>query len=161
MQNHKRSASSFLVSQASLYQESLEHLKVGQPSLTICSSTQLVQIILLTDSHSTMEISKLVNKDKLKKEWQDAQALLKTYPSMKEKVDLEANPYPRHFGVTFSERDDFESFVEHLKENNVDFLHPLTTRFEGLPEVHSTFFLKDPSNNVLEFKFYPNKEMMH
>ena len=78
-----------------------------------------------------------------------------------EKVDLEANPYPRHFGVTFSEKDDFESFVTHLKENGVDFLDPITTRFEGLPEVHSTFFLKDPSNNVLEFKFYPNKEMMH
>ena len=78
-----------------------------------------------------------------------------------EKVDLEANPYPRHFGVTFSEKDDFESFVTHLKENGVDFLLPITTRFEGLPEVHSTFFLKDPSNNVLEFKFYPNKEMMH
>ena len=78
-----------------------------------------------------------------------------------EKVDLEANPYPRHFGVTFSEKDDFESFVTHLKQNDVDFLHPITTRFEGLPEVHSTFFLKDPSNNVLEFKFYPNKEMMH
>ena len=78
-----------------------------------------------------------------------------------EKVDLEANPYPRHFGVTFSEKDDFESFVTHLKVNGVDFLHPITTRFEGLPEVHSTFFLKDPSNNVLEFKFYPNKEMMH
>ena len=78
-----------------------------------------------------------------------------------EKVDLEANPYPRHFGVTFSEKDDFESFITHLKENGVDFLHPITTRFEGLPEVHSTFFLKDPSNNVLEFKFYPNKEMMH
>ena len=73
-----------------------------------------------------------------------------------EKVDLEANPYPRHFGVTFSEKDDFESFVTHLKVNGVDFLHPITTRFEGLPEVHSTFFLKDPSNNVLEFKFYPN-----
>ena len=78
-----------------------------------------------------------------------------------EKVDLEANPYPRHFGVTFSEKEDFELFVAHLKQNGVDFFHPLTTRFEGLPEVHSTFFLKDPSNNVLEFKFYPNKEMMY
>ena len=78
-----------------------------------------------------------------------------------EKIDLEANPYPRHFGVTFSEKDDFESFVTHLKQNDVDLLHPKNTRLDGLPEVHSTFFLKDPSNNVLEFKFYPNKEMMH
>ena len=76
-------------------------------------------------------------------------------------VDLNADPYPRHFGITFCEEAEFDSFVSHLKENNVEFLYPITTRFEGMPEVHSTFFLKDPSNNVIEFKFYPNKEMMH
>ena len=78
-----------------------------------------------------------------------------------DKVDLNADPYPRHFGITFCEQEEFDSFVSHLKANNVEFLHPITTRFEGMPEVHSTFFLKDPANNVIEFKFYPNKEMMH
>ena len=28
-------------------------------------------------------------------------------------------------------------------------------------ENHQEFFRKDPSNNILEFKYYPNKEMMH
>ena len=78
-----------------------------------------------------------------------------------DKIDFDPDPYPRHFGITFSNKEEFDSFVEHLVSNNIDFLQPISTRFEGMPEVHTTFFLKDPSNNVLEFKFYPNKEMMY
>jgi hypothetical protein len=40
-------------------------------------------------------------------------------------------------------------------------LNPIFTRFDDMPERHLTFFLKDPSNNILEFKFYPNSEMMY
>ena len=78
-----------------------------------------------------------------------------------EKVDLDPDPYPRHFGITFYNEAEFESFVSELDSNGVKMLHPISTRFKGMPESHSTFFLKDPSNNILEFKFYPNSEMMH
>ena len=78
-----------------------------------------------------------------------------------DKIDLDPEPYPRHFGITFSNRKDFESFVDYLLSTKVQFLNPISTRFEGKREVHTNFFLKDPSNNILEFKFYPNKEMMY
>ena len=78
-----------------------------------------------------------------------------------DKIDTDPEPYPRHFGITFHDGSDFDSFVSRLKENNVQLLNEIFTRFEGMPENHQAFFLKDPSNNILEFKYYPNKEMMH
>ena len=35
------------------------------------------------------------------------------------------------------------------------------TRFEGLAEVHRTFVLQDPSDNLLEFKHYRDPRMMY
>ena len=78
-----------------------------------------------------------------------------------DKVDTDPDPYPRHFGVTFFEESDFNKIVERLEKNNVDFIQTVNTRFEGEPEVHRTLFFKDPSNNILEFKYYPNPEMMY
>ena len=78
-----------------------------------------------------------------------------------DKIDTDPEPYPRHFGITFHDGSDFDSFVSRLKSNNVQLLNEIFTRFEGMPENHQAFFLKDPSNNILEFKYYPNKEMMH
>jgi len=78
-----------------------------------------------------------------------------------DKIDKDPNPYPRHFGVTFYEESDFNEMVERLEKHNVDFIQPVNTRFAGKPEVHRTLFFKDPSNNVLEFKYYPNSEMMY
>ena len=78
-----------------------------------------------------------------------------------DKIDKDPNPYPRHFGVTFCDESDFNEIVKRLEKNNVDLLQPVNTRFEGKPEVHRTLFFRDPSNNVLEFKYYPNPEMMY
>jgi extradiol dioxygenase family protein len=36
-----------------------------------------------------------------------------------------------------------------------------TQRFEGLVEEHSTLVLKDPSNNLIEFKHYLDPRMMY
>jgi extradiol dioxygenase family protein len=35
------------------------------------------------------------------------------------------------------------------------------TRFDGLVEEHLTFVLRDPSNNLLEFKHYRDPRMMY
>ena len=78
-----------------------------------------------------------------------------------DKIDTDPDPYPRHFGITFHKQSDFDSFVTLLEDNKVELLNPISTRFDNMPEMHKTFFLKDPSNNILEFKFYPNSEMMH
>ena len=78
-----------------------------------------------------------------------------------DKIDTDSDPYPRHFGVTFFDESDFNEMVDRLEKNNVDFIQPVNTRFEGKPEAHRTLFFKDPSNNILEFKYYPNPEMMY
>jgi len=63
------------------------------------------------------------------------------------KIDTLPSPqegiYPRHFGLIFLERHEFDAFLEKIKKENIPF------RIE-----HQSFFLKDPSNNLLEFKYY-------
>ena len=37
----------------------------------------------------------------------------------------------------------------------------LNVRFEGMVEVHRTFVLRDPSDNLIEFKHYTDPRMMY
>lgn len=62
--------------------------------------------------------------------------------------------YPRHFGLIFLERDEFDAFREKIKMQHISFEIPPKTRFQGTRIEHQSFFLKDPSNNLLEFKYY-------
>ena len=78
-----------------------------------------------------------------------------------DKVDPSPQMYPRHFGITFKRKEDFETLLELAKERNIEFFQELTVRFPGKIEKHLTFFLKDPSNNLLEFKFYEDSTMMY
>ncbi len=65
--------------------------------------------------------------------------------------------YPRHFGLVFLEIEEFNAFINRLQINGLDFEIPLKTRFENTAIEHQSFFLKDPSNNLLEFKYYTNE----
>ena len=69
--------------------------------------------------------------------------------------------YPRHFGITFKNKQDFENLLHLVQQRETGFFQELTTRFEGKVEEHPTFFLKDPSNNLLEFKYYHDSRMMY
>lgn len=62
--------------------------------------------------------------------------------------------YPRHFGLIFLKKQEFETFIHGLKTKQIDFEIPLKTRFPNTKIEHQSFFLKDPSNNLLEFKYY-------
>ncbi|MFT4059832.1 MAG: VOC family protein [Legionella sp.] len=62
--------------------------------------------------------------------------------------------YPRHFGLIFMEENEFNEFIERLKQHQVPFEIPVKTRFKGSKIEHRSFFLKDPGNNLLEFKYY-------
>jgi uncharacterized protein len=75
--------------------------------------------------------------------------------------DREPDLYPRHFGVTFREREDFDRLVALAQRRCVPFMRETQTRFEGLVEEHLTFVLRDPSNNLLEFKYYHDPRMMY
>lgn len=78
-----------------------------------------------------------------------------------DKIDKVPEIYPRHFGVTFRDRAEFDDLIERARSHGLRFLQEPFTRFDGKREVHQTFFLLDPSNNVLEFKYYDDPEMMY
>ncbi len=78
-----------------------------------------------------------------------------------DKIDREPERYPRHFGVTFRDRAEFDDLIDRARSQGLQFLQEPFLRFEGKSEVHRTFFLVDPSNNVLEFKHYDDPEMMY
>jgi len=62
--------------------------------------------------------------------------------------------YPRHFGLIFLEKKLFDDFIQRLERHQVVFKIPLKTRFPHTKIEHQSFFLSDPSNNLLEFKYY-------
>lgn len=67
--------------------------------------------------------------------------------------DREPKMYPRHFGFIINS----ETLLKFLWTNYLSepyVFEPYFIRHEGLPEEHHTFFLKDPSNNLIEFKWY-------
>jgi extradiol dioxygenase family protein len=73
----------------------------------------------------------------------------------------ELEMYPRHFGVTFRQDVDFESLYQLCRQRDVAFFSDVSTRFEGMVEVHKTFVICDPSSNLLEFKHYADSRMMY
>jgi uncharacterized protein len=73
----------------------------------------------------------------------------------------ELSLYPRHFGVTFREGRDFDALYELCVQRKIEFFSDVRVRFEGLVEVHRTFVLRDPSDNLVEFKHYVDHRMMY
>ena len=69
--------------------------------------------------------------------------------------------YPRHFGVTFKDRCDFEALHACAVTRKIPFYRDVATRFGGLVEEHQTFVLLDPSGNLLEFKHDNDPRMMY
>ena len=69
--------------------------------------------------------------------------------------------YPRHFGVTFRHREDFDRLLYLAVERDIPLFRTVQPRFKDLVEEHLTFVLRDPSNNLLEFKHDRDPRMMH
>jgi extradiol dioxygenase family protein len=76
-------------------------------------------------------------------------------------IDEDPDLYPRHFGVTFRDRDDFEAVRRLAATRGMPVFRQCQTRFEGAAEEHLTFVLCDPSNNLIEFKWYLDHRMMY
>lgn len=66
--------------------------------------------------------------------------------------------YPRHFGLIFLELNEFNDFIARLNAKGMVYEIPLKVRFPATRVEHQSFFLKDPSNNLLEFKYYTYQE---
>lgn len=80
---------------------------------------------------------------------------------LSEDYDRDPVLYPRHFGVTFREREDWDRLLALVRQRDLRVFAEPTVRFSDKVERHSTFVLRDPSNNLLEFKHYDDPRMMY
>src|SRR5699024_1060600 len=78
-----------------------------------------------------------------------------------EHIDAQPSTYPRHFGITFLETEEYEQTLACTTEQKLPFINKPMVRFKGKKEEHLTFFLIDPANNLLEVKYYHDAEMAY
>lgn len=65
--------------------------------------------------------------------------------------------YPRHFGLVLLSLQDWQAMVDRAKAQRLPFYQQPRVRFPGTRLEHHTFFLEDPSRNLLEFKHYTHQ----
>ena len=78
-----------------------------------------------------------------------------------ENIDQAPKLYPRHFGVTFKDRVEFDNLLKLIEIRQLPVFTPLLTRFPKTVEEHSSIVLIDPAYNLLEFKHYIDPRMMY
>lgn len=75
-----------------------------------------------------------------------------------QKVEITDEPlnhcYPRHLGVTYDNEAEFEAMYKRCVASGAKHIQQVSIRFPDLAERHKTFFMADPSENILEFKWY-------
>jgi len=64
--------------------------------------------------------------------------------------------YPRHFGLIFTSVAEWQALCDRARAKGLRFFQEPRRRFPDTRIEHRTFFLEDPSKNLLEFKFYPH-----
>jgi extradiol dioxygenase family protein len=74
---------------------------------------------------------------------------------------VEQDLYPRHFGVTFHDKEDLDRLLRLAHIRSLHVFSPPARRFAGMVEEHTTVVLRDPSGNLLEFKHYADPRMMY
>ena len=72
-----------------------------------------------------------------------------------------SSAYPRHFGMTFLNESDVLETHARLLSANCQYLQSIRTRFADLPERHKTFFVADPTHNIVEFKWYEDPKYVY
>ena len=83
----------------------------------------------------------------------------------KKKESLETNSVDghnipsRHYGIIMN-MDDWKVLVVDLQNKKIQFIIEPNIRFKDEKGEQATFFIKDPSNNVLEFKAFKNDQMI-
>lgn len=71
-----------------------------------------------------------------------------------QKLERQKGIYPRHFGLVFTSEKDWQALVDRVKAKRLRFYQEPRRRYPGTKIEHLTFFLEDPSHNLLEFKHY-------
>jgi extradiol dioxygenase family protein len=80
---------------------------------------------------------------------------------LSDRWEREPKMYPRHFGITFRNRDEFDAVLFCAETRNMEFFSPCQPRYKDTVEEHLTFVLRDPSGNLIEFKHYRDPRMMY
>lgn len=62
--------------------------------------------------------------------------------------------YPHHFGLIFLSVNEWQELADRATAKGLRFYQQPRIRFPGTRIEHRTFFLEDPSHNLLEFKHY-------
>ncbi|MGB3518176.1 MAG: VOC family protein [Elainellaceae cyanobacterium] len=75
-----------------------------------------------------------------------------------EPIQPQRGIYPRHFGLVFDAEADWEALLERSQRAGLTFYQAPKRRFPGSLLDHRTFFLVDPFQNLLEFKYYCHPE---
>ena len=76
---------------------------------------------------------------------------------VEEAPDEQKGIYPRHFGLVFLSREPWQALADRAKARGLPFYQQPRVRFPGTRIEHHTFFLEDPSRNLLEFKHYTHE----
>lgn len=72
--------------------------------------------------------------------------------------DVDGNNIPvPHFGIILG-WDQFQKLSANLQSKNINFIIEPTIRFKGKVGEQAIMFLKDPSNNAIEFKSFRNND---
>jgi extradiol dioxygenase family protein len=72
--------------------------------------------------------------------------------------DVDGNNIPvPHFGIILDWRE-FHSLSTDLQSKNINFIIEPTIRFKGKVGEQALMFLKDPSDNAIEFKSFKNND---
>ena len=76
----------------------------------------------------------------------------------KDSNDVDGNNIPvPHFGIIL-EWNQFQKLSADLQSKNINFIIEPTIRFKGKVGEQAIMFLKDPSNNAIEFKSFRNND---
>ena len=62
-----------------------------------------------------------------------------------------------HVRLTFLSQEDWQALADRAKAKGLTFYQQPRVRFPGTRIEHRTFFLEDPSHNLLEFKHYTHE----
>jgi len=69
----------------------------------------------------------------------------------------QAGIYPRHFGLILYSKDEWQALADRAHTHGLAFYQQPRVRYPGTRIEHRTFFLEDPSRNLLEFKHYTHE----
>lgn len=65
--------------------------------------------------------------------------------------------YPRHFGLIFLSQEEWQALADRAKAKGLSFYQQPRLRFPETRIEHRTYFLEDPSHNLIEFKHYTHE----